>query len=214
MLTHDHAFDHPDQTSRLTRAIGLDDQVRVDYLQGELRVGDVFVLTSDGVHGVLKPAQLARLAADGAAQEAADALARAAIKAGSRDNVTALVVRIDSLAAGRQADSLLQARQLPVPPPLRVGDRIDGYAVTALVASNGVHRLYQARDPATQDLVALKTLHEARAGDPEEREMLAHEAWLASRVAAGGGFVAVRDAPTASAFYAVFDWHRGGPSNS
>ena len=209
-LTHDHAFDHPDQTSRLTRAVGLDDQVRVDYLQGELRAGDVFVLTSDGVHGVLKPAQIGRLVASaGAAQEAAEALARAAIKAGSRDNASAVVVRVASVGAGRQADSLLPTRQLPVPAPLRVGDRLDGYLITALVASNGVHRLYQARDPATQQLVAVKTLHEARAGDPEEREMLAHEAWLASRVAPGGGFVAVRDAPAASAFYAVFDWHAG-----
>ena len=50
-LTQDHAFDHPDFRSRLTRAIGLDDAVRVDYLQGELQLGDLFVLTSDGVHG-------------------------------------------------------------------------------------------------------------------------------------------------------------------
>ncbi|HEY8359726.1 MAG TPA: protein phosphatase 2C domain-containing protein, partial [Ramlibacter sp.] len=54
-LTHDHAFDHPDMRSRLTRAIGLEDQVRVDYLQGELQRGDVFVLTSDGVHGAVSP---------------------------------------------------------------------------------------------------------------------------------------------------------------
>ena len=48
-LTHNHAFEHQHESSRLTRAIGLDDQVRIDYVQGELRVGDVFVLTSDGV---------------------------------------------------------------------------------------------------------------------------------------------------------------------
>jgi serine/threonine protein phosphatase PrpC len=51
-LTVDHALDHPDLRSRLTRAVGLDDHVRVDYLQGELRVGDCFVLSTDGVHGV------------------------------------------------------------------------------------------------------------------------------------------------------------------
>ena len=219
-LTHDHAFDHPDQTSRLTRAIGLDDRVRVDYLQGELRLGDVFVLTSDGVHGVLKAAQIARLAADLAPREAAEALVRAALKAGSRDNATAVVLRVATLAAGRQGDALLQARRLPVPPPLKVGDRLDGHAITALVANNGLHRLYQARDLATQQLVAIKTLHEARAADPEERAMLAHEAWLASRVApvrgadeAGGaddaGFVRLRPVPGATAFYAAFDWHPG-----
>ena len=43
-LTQDHALDHPDLRSRLTRAMGLDDAVRVDYLQGDLHVGDSFVL--------------------------------------------------------------------------------------------------------------------------------------------------------------------------
>ena len=47
-LTQDHCFDHPDQRSRLTRAVGLDDRVRIDFLQGELHIGDVFVLTTDG----------------------------------------------------------------------------------------------------------------------------------------------------------------------
>ena len=51
LLTQDHAYAHPDLRSRLTRAVGLDDVVRVDYLQGEARIGDSFVLTTDGVHG-------------------------------------------------------------------------------------------------------------------------------------------------------------------
>ena len=65
LLTHDHAWSHPDQRSRLTRALGLDDGVRVDYLQGDAAIGDAFVLTSDGVHGVLRPQHLAELAAQG-----------------------------------------------------------------------------------------------------------------------------------------------------
>ena len=214
-LSQDHCFDHPDQRSRLTRAIGLDDRVRIDYLQGELHIGDVFVLSSDGVHGVLKRAQFTALARSGDAQTASEALVRAAISAGGRDNATALVMRVRGLAVGRLEDSLLQGRQLPVPQRLKVGDRLDTYTVTAAVADTGVHRLYQARVTQTQELVALKTLHEARASDREERAMLAHEAWLGTRVAPGSGeqgdaaFVKVRETADPSAFYAVFDWHSG-----
>ncbi|MFO1339024.1 MAG: protein kinase [Burkholderiaceae bacterium] len=216
-LSHDHAFDHPDQRSRLTRAIGLDDGVRVDYLQGDARVGDVFLLTTDGVHGALKPARLAALLVDGAAgaggtaQAAADAMTRAAIDAGGRDNATALVLRVTGLDARQLDDELADGRRLPVPPALKVGDALDGMVVTALVADSGVNRLYQARLPAGA-LVALKTLHTSRAGDPEERAMLAHEAWLGQRVAGegGAGFVRVHERrPGASAFYVVFDWHPG-----
>jgi serine/threonine protein kinase len=77
-----------------------------------------------------------------------------------------------------------------------------------------VHRLYQAR-AADSRLVALKTLHESRASDPEERAMLAHEAWLAGRVAPGSGahgdasFVNVREVENPTAFYTVYDWHSG-----
>jgi serine/threonine protein phosphatase PrpC len=214
-LTQDHCFDHPDQRSRLTRAVGLDDRVRIDYLQGELQIGDVFVLTTDGVHGALKRPRLAALAREGDAQTASQAIVMAAIAAGSRDNATALVLRVRGLAQGRLEDSLVQGRQLPAPPRLKVGDQLDGYTVTALVANTGVHRLYQARDNETQQLVAIKALHEARANDREERAMLAHEAWLGSRVATGSGehgdagFVGVREVPNPTSFYMVFDWHAG-----
>ena len=87
--------------------------------------------------------------------------------------------------------------------------------VTALVADTGVHLLYQVRDTVTRELKALKTLHPARASDPQERAMLAHEAWLSARVSermAGRtdeGFVRLIDVVDASAFYLLYDWHAG-----
>jgi len=216
-LSHDHVFDHPDLRSRLTRAIGLEDHVRVDYVQGELQRGDLFVLTSDGVHGAMGASQLCALlqpAAGPGAQAASEAIVAAAHKAGSRDNASALVIHVRELAAARLEDVLLHGRQLQVPPRLKVGDTLDGYAITALVADTGLHRLYQARDNASRELVALKTLHESRASDPEERAMLAHEVWLGLRLTEqfGGkasGFIGVREPREPSAFYAVFDWHGG-----
>ena len=211
-LTQDHAFDHPDMRSRLTRAVGLDDQVRVDYAQGDVRVGDCFVLTSDGTHGVLKPARVALLALQGSPEQASDALVQAALAAGTRDNATALVIRVIGLDARQLHDELGDAGRLAPPPALKVGDTLDGYVVTARVADTGVHLLYQARHAATRALVALKTLHPSRASDPQERAMLAHEAWLGLRVSAQGqsGFVRVHErAENASALYIVFDWHGG-----
>ena len=210
-LTQDHAIDHPDFRSQLTRAVGLDLAVRADYLQGELQTGDIFMLTTDGVHGVLRPEQIRALLATAPAQLASEAVVRAALEAGSQDNVTALVMQVLGLEPVRLQDTLLQARQLPVPPRMRPGDVLDGWTITALVADTGVHRLYQARDPASRELVAIKTLHESRASDREEQAMLAHEAWLGLQVTDSGapGFVRVRQARAPSAFYTVFDWHSG-----
>ncbi len=211
LLTQDHSLDHPDLSRGLTRAIGLDDGVRVDYTQGELHAGDSFLLTSDGVHVALKREKLVELAQQGSAQEASVALVKAALEAGSRDNVSALVVRVRGLSSARLHDMVRLSRQLPVPGKLKIGDVLDGYTITALVADNGVHRLLQARDTATRELVALKTLSVARGNDPEECAMLAHEAWLSARVTErqAQGFVRVREPRDASSYYFVYDWHSG-----
>jgi serine/threonine protein phosphatase PrpC len=211
-LTQDHALDHPDLRSQLTRALGLEDTVRIDFHQGALQIGDRLLLTSDGVHGTLKPRRITALLGEAAgAQAGAEALVRAALDAGSHDNASALVLDVRGLDSQRLDDVLLQGRQLPAAPRLKVGDALDGYTVTALVADTGVHRLYQARDAATRELVAIKTLHESRAGDAEERAMLAHEAWLGLTLSErdARGFVRVRPQRGASAFYVVFDWHSG-----
>ncbi len=211
LLTQDHSIDNLDLRSGLTRAIGLEDSVRVDYDQGELRPGDTFVMLSDGVHGCLSQARIAALGSEGSAQAASDSLVQAAMAAGSRDNATALVLRVKGLAQASLNDGVLRSRQLPIPPRLKVGEVIDGFAVTALVADTAVHLLYQVRDIATRELWALKTLHPSRASDPAERAMLAHEAWLAARVSERGeqGFVRVREPVQPSAFYLLYAWHTG-----
>ncbi len=211
-LSTDHAFDQPDQRSRLTRAMGLDDVVRLDFAQGDVRIGDCFVLTTDGVHGRLKNTRLATLARAGSAQQASDSLVAAALAAGSPDNATALVLRITGLDARQLHDELADGRRLAPPPLLKVGDVLDGLTITALVANTGVHLLYQARAATSKALLAVKTLHPSRASDAEERAMLAHEAWLGQRITARGerGFVRVHErGAQATALYTVFDWHPG-----
>ncbi len=218
-LTQDHAFDHPDLRSRLTRAVGLDDAVHVDYLQGDLQVGDLFLLVSDGVHAALKDARMCELLGQShgqlegqkQAQAAADAIVHAALAGSAADNASALVVRVIGLTRLQLADANAQARQLPLPRRLNVGNTIDGLVVTARVADTGAHLLYQVRDPATGALKALKTLHPSRASDPQERAMLAHEAWLSERVTehADDGFVRLVQRADATEFYLLFDWHSG-----
>ncbi len=210
-LTQDHALDHPDLRSQLTRAMGQDDAIRVDYLQGELHLGDTFVLATDGVHTRLAQQHMLSLLRHGSAQEASAAIVQAALAAGSQDNATVMVIRVLGLARSRLEDALVRSRQLPVPPRLKVGDVIDGHVVTTLVADTGVHLLYQVRHVQTEVLRVLKTLHPSRASDPQELAMLAHEAWLGMRVGerADAGFVGLHEVRDASAFYLLFDWHAG-----
>ncbi len=210
-LSRDHALTDPDLRGHLTRAVGWGDGLRIDFSQGEACLGDCFVLSSDGVHGVLKASRLAELARTGSAQQAADALVQAALAAGSRDNASALVIRLTGLDARPLHAELLHAQRLPIPPLLQVGEVLDGYTLTACVADTGHHLLYQARSGAGA-LVVLKTLHPSHADDAEACAALAHEAWLGQRMTSSGerGFAKTQPRPAqASAFYVVFDWHAG-----
>ncbi len=222
-LTSDHVVDHPDFRHQLLRCVGAEDRLVVDYSEGDLQVGDVFVLLSDGVHNVLSDKRLRALvlpacAAPGAvaAQTLCRHLVDAAMAAGTSDNATALVVRVLGLLDANLRDENRQALALPVPRRLKEGDALDGLLMKAVVADNGIHLLYQMLDTASQKLYALKTLHPARAHDVEERAMLAHEAWLAKRMQssrAADHLVHLHDGPpggqAASAFYLLYDWHPG-----
>jgi serine/threonine protein phosphatase PrpC len=215
-LTHDHVMQHPDFQHQLLRAVGADDSLVVDYVQAELQTGDSFVLLSDGVHGEISEAALTSLVADQGAQAASEALAAAALKAGGRDNVSALVVRVRGLLDASLQDEDRASQALPIPPHLRPNQPIDGLQVVETVADSGINLIYRVMDPATQKSYALKTLHPHRAQDRKERAMLAHEAWLAKRLQgsrAAEHLVQLHPTPPngqpASAFYLLYDWHAG-----
>ncbi len=222
-LSTDHVVNHPDLKHQLLRCVGAEDRLVVDYSQGDLFVGDVFVLLSDGVHGALSAKRLNTLIAsanpaldDVDSATLSQQLVDEAIAAGTHDNVTALVVRVRSLLNASLQDENRHAQALSIPGRLKVGDVMDGFAITAPVADNGINVLYQVRDINTQKLYALKTLHPARAHDMEERAMLAHEAWLAKRMQSSSAaqyFVNIHDrlpnGHSPSAFYLLYDWHAG-----
>jgi serine/threonine protein phosphatase PrpC len=215
-LTVDHTMNHPDLRHQLIRAVGADDKLAVDYSQGDVQVGDVFILTTDGVHGSLRLRHLAELSELANAQVISETLVQTALKAGSNDNTTALVVRVLGLLDATLQDVNRSAQDLPVPLRLKAGDTIDGLVMEELVADNGVNLIYRVRDPRTHTDYALKTLHPARAHDPQERAMLAHEAWLAQTMQgtrAAAHLVRIHEHPPAakglSAFYLLYDWHAG-----
>ncbi len=215
LLTTDHVVDHPDMRHQLMRAVGVDDRVVVDYSQGELQVGDVFILLTDGVHGTLPERQLKTLVQLDTAQAMSEHIVQTAIDRGAHDNASAIIVRVLGVLEATLHDENRKAQTLPIPPKLKVGDTIDGMNVTAIVADSGINLLYQVRDPQSNRLYALKALHPAREHDAQERAMLAHEAWLAKRMhtsLAADHLVALHAQPPAgpaTSFYLLYDWHSG-----
>ncbi len=78
----------------ITRALGPHDDEGPELGEVELMAGDRFLLCTDGLSGVLEPPELAPLLAGGSCKHACDALIDAAFAAGSRDNITAIVIDV------------------------------------------------------------------------------------------------------------------------
>lgn len=212
-LTTDHVWDRPEMQHVLTRAIGLDTRLAIDHGMGELRARDVFLLATDGVWASVTEydltSRLSELAIGNIdASHAADTLADAALTAGAGDNVSALVLKIESLPEENLRDALAVSRQLPLPPKLKAGQSIDGYLVEAVIHASQATLLYRVVDPKSQRRLALKTLHPDRAGDARERSAFAHEEWLAKRVVARF-FPQVITPEQKNYLYYLATWHDG-----
>lgn len=179
-LTQDHVWDHPDLRHVLSRAIGLDPRLVVDYADGELEAGDAFLLVSDGVWSQLSAHAIRdALTAETDAGAAAAALCGRALQAGGPDNASALVVRVLSVPNGTLGDSVAGSRALPLPPALRVGERIDRFEIVERLQQSRLTRLYKVRDTISGRTLVLKTL---APGHEEEATALLTEEWMARRV--------------------------------
>ncbi|TFV86740.1 bifunctional protein-serine/threonine kinase/phosphatase [Oxalobacteraceae bacterium OM1] len=212
-LTTDHVWDRPEMQHVLTRAVGLDSRLAIDQGMGELQPRDVFLLASDGVWSALTEYDITHTLST-LLQEASDAdhvarvLVDAALKAGSRDNSSALVLRVDALPAPSLRDALSSARQLPVPPRLSPGQSLDGYEVEAVIHSSRATLLYRVHDLRSQRTLVLKTLQPDHAGDPHEIAAFTHEEWLAKRAVARF-FPQVIVPEHKNFLYYLTTWHEG-----
>jgi len=88
---------HHPMRNVLTNVLGARDQVDIHLVERPVEGGEVVLLCSDGLHGVLD-AQILKLMLTSApdVDVAARELVDAAMERGSRDNVTALVVRYEA----------------------------------------------------------------------------------------------------------------------
>jgi protein phosphatase len=97
-LDEDSLRNHP-MRHVLTMAVGVASAVRIRYYALELSPGDVMMLSSDGLHGVVPSEVMERILGDRASslEEKCRALLAAANTAGSPDNVTVILIRIATL---------------------------------------------------------------------------------------------------------------------
>ena len=180
-LTEDHSRQAGGRRL-LTRAMGGDTRLDVDYRQCDLQQGDVFLLSSDGVHDVLSRATIEETLLNAEnPQAAADALVRSALDNGSLDNISCQVLQVSSLPGVSADDALARLRELPLPPPLAPGMRIDNLTIVHELYASARSHLYLVRDTDGQ-LSALKAPSVNLEDEQDALIRFALEGWIGARL--------------------------------
>lgn len=100
-ISAEQAFDYPD-SNIITRCLcDAEDKAEPDYTEYQLHNGDIILLCSDGLCGMLRDSEMQSIMAaepDDVAK-CVDNLIAAALEAGGKDNVTAVAARIEGGAA-------------------------------------------------------------------------------------------------------------------
>lgn len=207
-LSEDHVWDQPGMQHVLKRALGLDQHLLVDYLDGELQPGECYLLLSDGVWASLGDQHIqAVLREQPDLQLAADTLVASAHHNGSQDNASALLVRVERVGTANLGDTLVQLQQWPLPRELREGQAIDGWQIEARLAQSRQSLLYRVRDSQGQPWL-LKTLPTEREQEPGAAQALLLEEWFLRRVA-GRHFPELHAASQRQHLYYVMREHSG-----
>ena len=99
LLTPEQARYHP-YSNVITRCVGASETVEADIYTGEMKVGDVFLVASDGLTGMVDDRRLqSMLLARSGPGRIVDALIAEANGRGGLDNITAIVVQVASIDA-------------------------------------------------------------------------------------------------------------------
>jgi hypothetical protein len=182
-LTRDHVRNEPDLRHVLIRGIGIEPAVRLDHIALDLAEHDRLLLTSDGIHGSLSETRIGELlGARNAAERDSELIVEAALKGGSRDNATAMVIDIVALPAPDHHGVAEELAALPILPVPEVGESVDGYLLEERLANGRYTALFRATDRQGGDIVAIKFPKPAILSERSARLAFAREILIGQRV--------------------------------
>jgi len=184
LLTRDHRIWVGDGKSYLNRAMGIEPNLNVDYRSFTLEPGDIFILSTDGVHDFIQDRDIKQIIDEnsGDLQRASEMMVAKAMQSESNDNVTCQIVQIDSLPMASSDEISRLNTNRPFPPPLEPGMILDGYHVQEEIHASKRTQVYRAFDAKTERNVILKTPSINYEDDPVFIEHFLHEEWAGKRL--------------------------------
>ena len=189
-LTRDHRVWITNERDYLSRAMGIDTHLEIDYRASSVQEGDIFLLTTDGVHDFVGDKEIQEIldANKDDLQIASEKLVKAAEINESNDNISAQILRVDHLPEPDKTEFYEQLTQLPFPPDLKAGNVMDGYKIIRELNASSRSQVYLAEDikfdkeGESSRKVVIKTPSVNFEDDPSYIDLFLHEEWVAKRL--------------------------------
>ncbi|WP_416137266.1 protein kinase domain-containing protein [Halomonas sp. HK25] len=172
-----------------SRALGMDGSIDIDYAQFPVKQGDIFLFTTQAVLGTLMPSEYVQLIRQDASDlnAACDRLAAAAVQRAQARGYGAeqfcfQLVRIDELPDEQPDHPGRAYGDLPIPPELSPGDRLDGLEVKAVLSRTAQSRVYRVRDVITEREMVMKAPSPELSNRNAYLEHFLLQQWVVERV--------------------------------
>ncbi len=183
-LTNDHRIAISSEQSYLSRALGANPDVEIDYNMVAIERGDIFVLATDGVYEHAGPRFVASAIKEHAADldGAARAIVAEAFNNGSSDNLTVQIVRIEDVPGAGAGEAIGPASNLPMPPMLEPRMLFDGYTIVRQIHGSSRSHIFLAIDSLSNEKAVIKIPSIDLRDDPNYLKRLMMEEWIARRI--------------------------------
>ncbi|KMT64309.1 bifunctional protein-serine/threonine kinase/phosphatase [Catenovulum maritimum] len=192
-LTQDHRRVVSADVSYLTRALGIDQTLEIDYKKLTIEQGDIFILATDGVFEFVDNQTICQFIQQAKSSEqdenlkqkldiAAKQILDHALSAGSNDNLSVQIVCIESLPSYQLDEVQQHVAMLPMPPALSARMEFDGYQIIREIYISSRSHVYLAKDISSQQTVVIKVPSTELRGDTKYLESFMLEEWIAKRV--------------------------------
>ena len=181
-MTEDHRLWVTQEKSYLSRALGVGQQVEIDYESQPVEKGDIFLLATDGVYEFASDEFIVNAINENNLETAAGIIVEEAYKQGSTDNLTIQIIKVDELPQQDAREIFQQFTELPFPPILDARTIFDGYRILREVHASSRSHVYLAVDGETNSQVIIKTPSVDLRTDPAYLERFLMEEWIARRI--------------------------------
>jgi len=182
-LTRDHSINIGGGKNILARAVGMDNVLQVDYGKSVLEEGDVFLLTTDGVHDFIDAEKLTEFLSDQREpQKQCERIVAEAKLARSDDNISCAIARVEKLPTESRDDFNTKLTRLPFPPDLEPGMKLDGYRIDQALFASSRSQVYLVTDLETDEQMVMKTPSLNFQDDVHYIDRFIQEEWIGKRI--------------------------------